>query len=83
MTHYCQVIGTSEKVLLHLVADTSTAEWIQAANPTSESLGGCYFGRSNRLEAYQEITERILAPEISTNLGFSDADKKTLAAPVC
>jgi hypothetical protein len=46
-------------------------------------LGSCYFGRANRLEAYLEITERILAPEISTNLGFGDADKKTLAAPVC
>jgi hypothetical protein len=42
-------------------------------------LGSCYFGRANRLEAYLEITERILAPEISTNLGFGDADKKTLA----
>jgi hypothetical protein len=82
MTHYCKVIGTSEKVL-HLVADTSTAEWIQAVNPTSESFGGCYFGLANRLEAYLETTERILVPEISTNLGFGDADKKTLAAPVC
>jgi uncharacterized protein YabN with tetrapyrrole methylase and pyrophosphatase domain len=53
------VIGTSEKVL-YLVADTSTAEWIRAANPTSESLSDCYFGRATRLEAYLEITERIL-----------------------
>jgi uncharacterized protein YabN with tetrapyrrole methylase and pyrophosphatase domain len=55
-----QVIGTSEKVL-YLVADTSAAEWIRAANPTSESLGECYFGHANRLEAYLEITERILS----------------------
>jgi uncharacterized protein YabN with tetrapyrrole methylase and pyrophosphatase domain len=54
------VIGTSEKVL-YLVADTSTAEWIRAANATSESLSDCYFGRVNRLEAYLEITERILS----------------------
>ena len=54
------VIGTSEKVL-YLVADRSTAEWIRAANPTSESVGDCYFGRASRLEAYLEITERILS----------------------
>jgi precorrin-3B methylase len=55
-----QVIGTSEKVL-YLVADTSAAEWIRAANPTSESLGECYFGRANRLEAYVDLAERILS----------------------
>jgi uncharacterized protein YabN with tetrapyrrole methylase and pyrophosphatase domain len=54
------VIGTSEKVL-YLVTDSSAAEWIRAANPTSESLGECYFGRANRLEAYVGITERILS----------------------
>lgn len=55
-----QVIGTSDKVL-YLVVDPFTAEWIQAANPTSESLGGCYFGHASRLEGYLEITERILS----------------------
>jgi precorrin-3B methylase len=52
-------IATSDKVL-YLVADASAAEWIRAANPTSESLGDCYFGRVIRIETYFEITERIL-----------------------
>jgi uncharacterized protein YabN with tetrapyrrole methylase and pyrophosphatase domain len=53
-------IATSEKVL-YLVADASTVDWIRAANPTSESLRDCYFGRANRLEAYFDIAERILS----------------------
>jgi len=53
-------IATSEKVL-YLVDDASTAEWIRAANPTSESLGDCYLGRDDRLKTYFDIAERILS----------------------
>jgi len=53
-------IARSEKVL-YLVADASTAEWIRAANPTSESLGDCYLGRADRLKTYFDIAERILS----------------------
>lgn len=53
-------VASSEKVL-YLVPDADTDEWIRAANPTSESLGGFYLGRASRLETYLEITEHILS----------------------
>jgi uncharacterized protein YabN with tetrapyrrole methylase and pyrophosphatase domain len=54
------VIASSEKVL-YLVPDVETADWIHAANPTSESLGDFYLGRAGRLETYLDITEHILS----------------------
>lgn len=53
-------IAAAEKCL-YLVPDRSTEEWIRAANPTSESLGGFYPGRGSRLETYLEMTEHILS----------------------
>ena len=53
-------IASAEKVL-YLVPDPATAEWIQAANPTSESLGDFYVGRASRAQTYLDISEHILS----------------------
>lgn len=52
-------VAVAEKVL-YLVSDADTAEWVRAANSTSESLGGFYQGRASRLETYLDMTEYIL-----------------------
>jgi uncharacterized protein YabN with tetrapyrrole methylase and pyrophosphatase domain len=59
-TDASDAIASSEKVL-YLLSDVSTEEWIRAANPTSESLGGFYPGRASRIQTYLEITEHILS----------------------
>jgi hypothetical protein len=59
-TDASDAVASAEKVL-YLVPDADTDEWIRAANPTSESLGGFYIGRASRLQAYLDITEHILS----------------------
>lgn len=59
-TEASDAVASAEKVL-YLVADAATDEWVRAANPTSESLGGFYIGRATRLQTYLEITEHILS----------------------
>lgn len=53
-------VASAEKVL-YLVPDAGTEEWVRAANPTSEPLGGFYIGRSSRLQTYLDMTEHILS----------------------
>lgn len=59
-TDASDAVASAEKVL-YLVPDAATDEWVRAANPTSESLGGFYIGRATRLQTYLDITEHILS----------------------
>lgn len=56
----CDAVASAEKVL-YVVHDARTEEWVRAANPTSESLGGLYIGRASRLQTYLDMTEYILS----------------------
>jgi uncharacterized protein YabN with tetrapyrrole methylase and pyrophosphatase domain len=51
----------SEKVF-HLVPDATTAQWLQEINPSAESLADSYGEGKERMDSYNEMVERILAP---------------------
>lgn len=48
--------------LFHLVQDTLTHHWLEALNPTAESLYDAYRAGRPRRDTYDEIVARILAP---------------------
>jgi precorrin-3B methylase len=48
--------------LLHLVSDAATRSWIESLNPANESLYDAYGEGRPRVESYEEMVQRILAP---------------------
>jgi len=48
--------------LLHLVSDAATRDWIERLNPENESLYDAYGEGKPRIESYEEMVERMLAP---------------------
>lgn len=48
--------------LLHLVSDAATRMWLEDRNPDNESLYDAYGEDRPRIESYDEMIERMLAP---------------------
>ncbi|HEV8630147.1 MAG TPA: SAM-dependent methyltransferase [Thermoanaerobaculia bacterium] len=48
--------------LLYLVAEPATKHWLEAECPGAESMHDAFWEGRSRLEAYEEVVERILAP---------------------
>lgn len=48
--------------LLHLVSDAATREWIEQLNPNNESLYDAYAEDKPRIDSYEEMVQRMLAP---------------------
>lgn len=48
--------------LLHLVSDAATRSWLETLNPDSESLYDAYDEGRPRVDSYEEMVRRMLAP---------------------
>ncbi len=48
--------------LLFLVAEPATRIWLEGQHPAAESMGNAFWEGRSRLDAYEEVVERILAP---------------------
>lgn len=48
--------------LLHLVSDAATRSWLETLNPNSESLYDAYDEGRPRVDSYEEMVQRMLAP---------------------
>ena len=53
---------THSESLLYLANDKLSVEWLEAVNPSAESLEICYRDGLKRRASYDEMVERILAP---------------------